>query len=156
DPPTVSGVLGTPDYMAPEQFQGRADARTDVWGLGLILYELLTLRRPFRDRRAIEGNDPGPPRELVSHLSVDLAAVRAEARQDQPADRYQTPRELAEDLRRWLKYEPVTARPALALRRALLWCLRNPGWTAALLISTLAILILGIGGLYLGNQMAEA
>ena len=102
DPPTVSGVLGTPGYMAPEQFHGRADARTDVWGLGVILYELLTLRRPFENRQQIESTDPPQPSDLVQSLPRDLEAICLKAIRKEPARRYQAALELAQDLRHWL------------------------------------------------------
>ena len=73
--PPVSGVLGTPDYMAPEQFQGRADVRSDVWGLGAILDELLTLRRPFRRQEGPRPTTRPRPRDLVHRLPRDLEAV---------------------------------------------------------------------------------
>ena len=73
--PTVSGILGTPHYMAPESFQGRADERTDVWGMGVILYELLTLRRPFNRQKEIETSDPPRPRDLVHGILPDLEAI---------------------------------------------------------------------------------
>jgi serine/threonine protein kinase len=128
DQPSVSGVLGTPDYMAPEQFQGRADARTDVWGLGVTLYELLTLRRAFHGRKAIESSDPRRPRDLVHGLPLDLEAICWKAIRKQPAQRYPSARALAEDLRHWLKSEPVGARPAHTPRRVLLWAKRNKGY----------------------------
>jgi serine/threonine protein kinase len=154
DPPTVSGILGTPDYMAPEQFQGRADTRTDVWGLGVILYELLTLRRPFHDRESIKISDTVSPSDLVLNLPADLEAICAKAMRKEPMKRYQTPRELTDDLRRWVRHEPVAARPALAFRRAVLWTHRNPGWATALLLAVMAILGWGFAVSVIGIQMA--
>jgi len=143
DPPTVSGVLGTPHYMAPEQFLGRADARTDVWGLGVILYELLTLRRAFHSREQIESADPSRPNELVNGLPRDLEAICWKALRKEPGQRYPSARALADDLRHWIKSEPVRARPAHTLRRVVLWAKRNKGWAAAILFS-LFIPILGV------------
>lgn len=157
DPPTVSGIFGTLDYMAPEQFQGRADARTDVWGLGVILYELLTLRRPFLDRSSFETTDAPRPRDMVQGLPRDLEAVCLKAMRKEPGNRYRSARDLAQDLRRWLGSEPVTARKASTLRRLSLWARRNKGWAAAIMVTALAILSLGAGGVILARKaQAEA
>ncbi len=141
NPLTVSGVLGTPDYMAPEQFQQKADARTDVWGLGVTLYELLTLRRAFHGREQIKSAEPSRPRELVHSVPLDLEAICWKAIRKDPSQRYPSARALAEDLRHWTKGEPVKARPAHTLRRMALWSRRNPGWAAAITVATVAILV---------------
>jgi serine/threonine protein kinase/WD40 repeat protein len=146
DPPTVSGIMGTPDYMAPEQFQGRADARTDVWGLGVILYELLTLRRPFKSPGEIAGDDPSRPCNLVEGLPRDLEAICLKALRRESTKRYQSARDLAADLRRWLCSEPVTARKTHTLRRPALWAKRNKGYATAIAVGVLAILGLGSAG----------
>ena len=67
--------MGTPRYMAPEQFHERADERTDVWGLGVTLYELLTLRPAFESRAQIESGELGRPREFVRNLPHNLEAI---------------------------------------------------------------------------------
>ena len=144
DPPTVSGVFGTPEYMAPEQFQGRADARTDVWGLGVILYELLTLRRPFVGREPIQEAEPARPRELVRRLPHDLEAICLKAIRKEPARRYQSAKELAEDLRHWLRSEPIDARKSRTMRRCLLWARRNKGWSAAIAVLAAAFVAFGL------------
>jgi serine/threonine protein kinase/WD40 repeat protein len=156
DPPTVSGVLGTPDYMAPEQFRGRADVRSDVWGLGVILYELLTLRRPFRGRKEIESTDPLQPKDVVQGLPLDLDAICRKAIQKEPAKRYQTARDFADDLRHWLEIEPVSARPIRTPRRVLLWAKRNKGWAAALAVATAALLAAGLTTVYVNKARADA
>jgi serine/threonine protein kinase/WD40 repeat protein len=143
EPPTTSGVLGTPDYMAPEQFRGRADKRTDVWGLGVILYELLTLRRPFHGRKEIEASDPPSIRDAVAGIPRDLEAICRKATEKEPSKRFQSARDLAEDLRRWLQSEPVAARPAHTPRRVLLWAKRNKGWSAAIGAITVGSVLLG-------------
>jgi serine/threonine protein kinase len=116
-PFATSGVVGTPPYMAPEQFDGRVDARTDVWGLGVTLYELFTLRRPFGGqdqgelREQIRGAAPALPRQWVADLPPDLQAICLKALQKDPARRYQSAGELAEALTRWLGDRPTRARP---------------------------------------------
>ena len=82
--PLVSAVLGTPHYMAPEQFQRKADARTDVWGLGVTLYELLTLSRAFHSREQIESADPPRPSKLVHGVPPDLEAICWKALRKRP------------------------------------------------------------------------
>ena len=103
----ASGIMGTPRYMAPEQFHEWADARTDVWGLGGTLYELLTFRPAFASREEIESSDPARPREFVDNLPRDLDAICLKALHKGPDQRYTTAREFADDLRRWLAHEPV-------------------------------------------------
>jgi serine/threonine protein kinase/WD40 repeat protein len=145
---TMGGVIGTPQYMAPEQWRGEpADIRTDVWGLGVTLYELLTLRRPFdaptdadaRDR--VLEHDPAPPRKIIQNVPTDLAAVCRKALRKDPEQRYQTAEALAGDLRRWLGREPVTARPAWVMRRVALWASRNRGWAAAIAFLLVAVVV---------------
>ena len=140
----ASGIMGTPRYMAPEQFHGRADARTDVWGLGITLYELLTLRPAFASRAQIESSEPQSPGEIAGNLPRDLEAICLKALRKEPQQRYATARDLADDLRRWLSQEPVRARRARPLRRLALWSRRNPGWSAAMVLGV--ALLLGISG----------
>ncbi|HXY33035.1 MAG TPA: serine/threonine-protein kinase [Planctomycetaceae bacterium] len=130
---------GTPPYMAPEQWRKEhVDARTDVWGLGVTLYEMLTLRQAFAGkshdeiRRKVESEDPTAPRRVVSDMPRDLEAVCLKALKKDPAARYQTAKELAADLQRWLNHEPVTARRTHVVRRVLLWARRNRGWATAI------------------------
>jgi serine/threonine protein kinase/WD40 repeat protein len=143
---TGSRALGTVRYMAPEQFRGKADARSDVWGLGITLCELLALRPVGRDRpdagTAPTGLDAGPSVEMPLGVPRDLGAICGKALRPDPAQRYPTARAFAEDLRRWLGNEPTTARPARMLRRFGLWCCRKPGWAAAL---AALVLLLGLG-----------
>ena len=120
-PELASGVLGTLYYMAPEQFERRFDARSDVWGLGVTLYELLTLRRPFNSKTEVLSSDPPRFSDLDAKLPPDLEAICLKATRKDPMDRYQSAGELRDDLRRWLGHEPTRARPARTARRVLLW-----------------------------------
>jgi serine/threonine protein kinase/dipeptidyl aminopeptidase/acylaminoacyl peptidase len=161
-PVTVSGVRGTPQYMAPEQFESRADIRTDVWGLGVTLYQLLTLRTAFDGqsydeiRKRILASDPLTPHKVVRSVPVDLGAICRKAMQKQPKGRYQTAQEFADDLRRWLRMEPTRARPAWAWRRAWLWSRRNKGWATAIGIAILALVGLSRLGGILHERNKEA
>jgi tetratricopeptide (TPR) repeat protein len=109
-------VPGTLRYMAPERFAGRADARSDIYGLGLTLYELLALRPAFSagDRAALVEQilhaEPPRPRALDPHVPRDLEAVVLKAMAKEPAERYATAQELADDLRRFLDDLPIHAR----------------------------------------------
>lgn len=146
--PSVSGVMGTPTYMAPEQFDRRADERSDVWGLGVTLYEVLTLRRAFPDPNLVLTADPPRPRGLVPR---DLEAICFKAIHKDPPRRYGTARELAEDLRRWRTGEPVRARLeqsrllAIPLRCAR-WARRYRGWTAAIGVAVAAVVAFAAAG----------
>jgi serine/threonine protein kinase/WD40 repeat protein len=153
EPVSVTGVAGTPQYMAPEQFAGRADVRSDVWGLGVTLYELLTLRRAFEGPSS-EANEAPPLGERVSNVPPDLEAICRRAMQKDPAQRYATAGDFAEDLRRWLRHEPTVARPARLPRRVYLWARRNKGWAAA--VSALVLASLALGGWAIAGFKAEA
>ncbi|HYS11264.1 MAG TPA: protein kinase [Myxococcales bacterium] len=121
-------VLGTPQYMAPEQANGdlRAlDARTDVYGLGATLYEVLTARPPFEGGSQLQilfrmiHEDPKPPRKLAAGMPADAESVVLKCLEKDPARRYPTAKALADDLSRILAGEPVQARRPGALER--LW-----------------------------------
>ncbi len=150
----TTGKVGTPRYMAPEQFEGRAEPRSDVWGLGVTFYELLTGRPAFPDPKLIPSTDPRWPRAIVPDLPRDLEAICRKAMRRNSEDRYESAAALHGDLKRWLAYEPVAARPAHVVRRAALWARRNKGWAAAILIAALSLIGLGTGGFEVGRLRA--
>lgn len=142
---TLTGAaLGTPAFMAPEQLKGQAvDARSDIYSLGVVLYEMLSGQLPFLGRGRmlvlqLLEDDPRPPRKLDDQIPLDLESICLKAMHAESQRRYQTAEALAADLRRYLRGEPVQARPAGRLSRGLRWCRRRPaltGLAAALLLA---------------------
>jgi serine/threonine-protein kinase len=156
DPTQAGAVLGTPQYMAPEQAEGRLDlldARSDVYGLGAILYHLLTGAPPFAGRDTAEVLDrvrhdpPRPPRELVSEAPPPLEAVCLKALAKRREDRYPSAQALAEEVLCWLADEPVTAYRDPLTVRLTRWGRRHRTAVttgAALLLTTTVALVIGL------------
>jgi serine/threonine protein kinase len=154
-------LFGTLRYLAPERFRGRSDIRSDVYALGLTLYELLALQPAFDELGQAELvrqiTDCEPPRlsAIDPGLSRDLVTIVHKAMAKAPADRYPTPGALAEDLRRFLDDRPILARPLSLPERAWRWCRRNPA-AAGLVAAVVALvgLVFG-GGLWVQRQQLE-
>jgi serine/threonine protein kinase/WD40 repeat protein len=143
-------VVGTLCYLAPERLGGKADPRSDVYGLGITLYELLTLRAAFAESdRAllavrIRQEEPPRPRKLDGRIPRDLETIVLKAIAKEPADRYPTAEALAEDLRRFLADRPIRARRTPVLERGWRLCRRNRLVASLSFLAILLLLGLGI------------
>ncbi len=138
-------IVGTLRYMAPERFDGQADARSDVYALGVTLYEMLTLQPAFADsdrarliKRVIQGAS-ARPRQLDPFLPRDLETVVLKAMARDPGDRYLTAADLALDLRLFLADRPIRARRSGPVEQLVRWCRRYP--TVAALAATVGALL---------------
>jgi serine/threonine protein kinase len=144
-------VLGTPSYMAPEQAVGnnaRVSSATDIYGLGAVLYQLLTGHPPFAGGttyetvRLVLDTEPRQPRPLNPKVDRDLATICLKCLEKDPQRRYCSAVALAEDLERWLKHEPIRARRTGIFTRGRKWVRRNP--TTTLLVGSLVALAAAI------------
>src|SRR5437899_2741453 len=144
-------LLGTPAYMAPEQAAGkRLTGAADIYSLGVILYELLTGRRPFEADKPVEmlrkviEQEPPHPALVDESVDRDLATISLKCLDKNPARRYASALQLAEDLERWQRCEPILARPAGPIVRLRRWAARNPA-VATLIVGLIAGMALTLG-----------
>jgi tetratricopeptide (TPR) repeat protein len=154
---TLTGqAVGTPRYMSPEQTMAQRvliDHRTDVYSLGVTLYELLTLQPAFASDnhhqllRQITVEEPRRPRRLQRSIPSELEIIVLKAMEKRPQDRYGTAQELADDLQRWLRHEPIRARRPALLQRALKWGRRHrPAVAAGMVVLLMALVMAGWAG----------
>jgi formylglycine-generating enzyme required for sulfatase activity/WD40 repeat protein len=150
----TGSVMGTPSYMAPEQAlaQKAIGPPADVYALGAILYECLTGRPPFKadtlydTMMQVIDQEPVPPRQLNAKVPLDLETITLKCLEKDPARRYGSAGELAEDLRSFLQGEPIRARPTGWMGRTLKWVKRRPAMAALSAVCVLAgVALLGLG-----------
>ncbi|VTS06563.1 protein kinase domain-containing protein [Tuwongella immobilis] len=149
EPQTRTGeVLGTPQYMSPEQAMGNARGmgpHTDIWALGVILYEMLTGRVPFRGDSPVDTliqivhDDPVLPSKLKPKLSRDLETICLKCLEKQPNRRYDSALALADDLRAYLDGRPIQARPIPLWQSGIRWMKRHPTLTGLIAVSLLSV-----------------
>lgn len=161
---TMTGqVLGSPSYIAPEQAAGRLEEvgpRSDIYSLGGILYQLLTGRPPFQGETLpeillqVRDEEPVLPRRLNPSVPADLQTICLKCLQKEPARRYSTAQELADDLTRFLAHEPIRARPVFPLEKIWLWSKRRPA-LATLILALNLVLFLGVLGVLWQWRRAE-
>ncbi|MBI5774700.1 MAG: protein kinase [Verrucomicrobia bacterium] len=144
-------IMGTPNYMSPEQAAGESGpltTATDIYSLGAILYVLLTGRVPFESEspmttlQMVLQNEPEPPLDLNPSAGRDLSTICLKCLEKEPARRYGSAESLAEDLERWLRHEPIYARPTSVLERGAKWARRHPAGAGLITVSVAAAIAL--------------
>ena len=148
------GIIGSPCYMAPEQAEGRVNeltVATDIYSIGVVLFEMLTGVPPFKGDSAVEvitkivQKEPAPPRSFTDHIERDLETICLRCLEKKPAQRYASAGALADDLERWLAGEPIAARPVTTSERAWKWVKRHPALASVTALALLLVLTLAIG-----------
>jgi eukaryotic-like serine/threonine-protein kinase len=154
-------ILGTIRYMAPERFAGHGDARSDVYSLGLTLYELVALRPAYEasDRHTLMDRvlheEPERLKKLAPGVPRDLETIVAKATARDPAMRYATAAALGEDLRRFVEDRPIRARRVSAAERLVRWCRRNRTLAASIGVAAAALMAVAVMSLLYARRQAR-
>ena len=161
---TVTGaVMGSPSYMSPEQANAEKEITTsaDIYGLGAILYHLLTGRPPFKEKTAMATmlkvvSEPATPlRKIKADIPEDLEIICLKCLEKNPEKRFSSAEELARDLQRWLKHEPILSKKVGSVERLQKWVKRKPALAGFLIVSCLSfILLLGLS-LWFNNKLVK-
>jgi len=158
----TGSIMGTPSYMPPEQAEGKAkhlNHLADIYSLGAMLYEFLTGRPPFKGRTLLETlehvkkKDPVPPVQLQPDAPIDLQTICLKALEKDPAKRYQSADEMADDLAAFSRGDPIKARPISVIQKVIRWASRNKAQAALVAVASLFLLAslagsVAINGLY--------
>jgi tRNA A-37 threonylcarbamoyl transferase component Bud32 len=157
-------LVGTVAYLAPERISNsatKAGTESDVYALGVILYECLTGRPPFQGEDAaktiamIQDLAPVPPSDLKPDVPLDLETICLKCLEKEPRHRYATADELADDLQRFLDDRPIKARPLGLAARTFRWCRRNTGAAAAIAVAMVSLTILSVAGWVAASIQAD-
>jgi WD40 repeat protein/serine/threonine protein kinase/tetratricopeptide (TPR) repeat protein len=159
---THSGdILGTLRYMPPEAFERRSDARSDVYSLGLTLYELLAMRPAFDEKepkkliKRVTFGEPTPLDQVKREIPRDLVTIVQKAIAKEPARRYATAEELAADLERFIEDEPIVARRQTELERCVRWARHHPGIAALGAALTAVLVVVTIASVIVAGHMSS-
>jgi WD40 repeat protein len=156
-------ILGSPAYMSPEQARGdafRSDRRTDVYSLGVLLYEMLTGQRPFQGAadavlHQVIYAQVTRPRRISGDIPLDLETICLKAISKEPASRYETAQHMADDLQRYLNGEPIAARSMPWVQQGWRWCIRNRALSAAMAMAVALLVFLAVAGPFVAVQMKK-
>ncbi|MCA9213624.1 MAG: protein kinase [Planctomycetales bacterium] len=162
---TLDGqVMGTPAYMSPEQARGsgnEADARSDIFSVGSVLYEMLTGVRPFDGKQVINlisdvDHEPERPRRIVKHVPKDLETICLKCLEKRPEKRFQNAADLLTELQHYLDGKPLTIKPPSSIERAYRWCRRSPALAGVYALLALVVVILSVSYVQISRKSIEA